>query len=236
VTETLNVPLLLAATLRSIIRIGHCYGYTLDSEIDRLFVLGILELSTADEPARRQELFQQLEQLGQAGPNGRSKSKKKLVDLDGVRMAMIEDLAFGAVPILGDLTSILMDYDFVRRVDIAARRVFQERWLKDHGKVEKIYPVAVSRRRSSLAGAADLLAQLTYVGSYSVAFGVTFPLAFVAMKTTAFDNALVRGFKQGAIDAAGDADRFLQVRAGASSAQAESSGAPASGLSIFPAA
>ena len=59
------------------------------------------------------------------------------MDLDGVRTAMLEDLAFGAVPILGDLTSILMDYDFVRRVDITARRVFQERWLKDHGKVER---------------------------------------------------------------------------------------------------
>ena len=54
VTETLNVPVLLAATLRSIVRIGHCYGYPLDSEIDRVFVLGILELSTADDPARRQ--------------------------------------------------------------------------------------------------------------------------------------------------------------------------------------
>ena len=233
-TETLNVPLLLAATLRSIVRIGHCYGYTLDSEIDRLFVLGILELSTADEPERRQELFQQLEQLGPAPAGSNGRSKKKRVDLDGVRTAMLEDLAFGAVPILGDLTSILMDYDFVRRVDITARRVFQERWLKDHGKVEKIYPAPVSRRRSSVDGVADLLAQLTYVGTYGVAFGVTLPLALVARKAAAFDNPLVRGFKQGAADAAGDADRFLsEIRAGAKSAQA---GASASGLSVFPAA
>jgi EcsC protein family len=237
VTETLNVPLLLAATLRSIVRIGHSYGYTLDSEIDRLFVLGILELSTADEPERRQELFQQLEQLGSApaGTNGRP--KKKRVDLDGVRTAMLEDLAFGAVPILGDLTSILMDYDFVRRVDITARRVFQERWLKDHGKLEKIYPAPVRRRRSSVDGVVDLLAQLTYVGSYGVAFGVTLPLAFVARKAAAFDGAMVRGFKQGAADAAGDADRFVSdVRAGAKSAPAAAPGASASGLSVFPVA
>jgi hypothetical protein len=227
----LNVPLLLAATLRSIIRIGHCYGYTLDSEIDQLFVLGILELSTADEPERRQELFQQLEQLGPGGSNGRS--KKKRVELDGVRTAMLEDLAFGAVPILGDLTSILMDYDFVRRVDITARRVFQERRLKDHGKVEKIYPAPVSRRRSSVDGVADLLAQLTYVGTYGVAFGVTLPLALIAKKAAAFDNPLVRGFKQGAADAVGDADHFLaEIRAEAKSAQA---GASVSGLSVVPA-
>src|SRR5271157_5774259 len=64
VTETLNIPVLLTAALRSIYRIGYCYGYPLDTEIDRFFVLAILELSTADEPARRQALFQQLKNLG----------------------------------------------------------------------------------------------------------------------------------------------------------------------------
>ncbi len=91
----------------------------------------------------------------------------------------------------------------------------------------------MSRRRSSVDGVADLLAQLTYVGTYGVAFGVTLPLALVARKAAAFDNPLVRGFKQGAADAAGDADRFLsEIRAGAKSAEA---GASSSGLSVFPA-
>jgi hypothetical protein len=235
VTETLNVPLLLAATLRSILRIGHCYGYVLDTEIDRLYVLGILELSTADDPERRGELFQQLEQLAPAGP--KNSSPKQRMDLDGVRTAMLEDLAFGAVPILGDVTSIMMDYDFVHRVDITARRVFQERWLIDHRKVDRIYPSPVSRRRSSLQGGADLLAQLAYVGSYGIAFGVTVPLAVIAQGAASFDNSLVRGFKQGAIDACGDADRYLALaRTPANSTEATTSTAPASSLSIFPAA
>ena len=138
VTETLNVPVLLTAALRSIYRIGYCYGYPLDTEIDRLFVLAILELSTADEPARRQALFQQLKNLGTHAANGQAPAKP--VSLDGVEEALFEDLAFGAVPIVGDVTSILMDYDFIRRVDTTARRVFQERWLKDHGKLDEIHP------------------------------------------------------------------------------------------------
>jgi hypothetical protein len=229
VTETMNVPILLAATLRSIARIGHCYGYPLDTEIDRVFVLGILELSTVDDPARRLELFRQLRDLVAGPPKAGGKGHP--LGLEGVSSAMFEDLAFGSVPILGDVTSILMDYDFVRRVDITARRVFQERWLKDRGKVEEIFPAAESRRRSSLEGGADLLAQLAYVGSYGIAFGLTLPLAAIARGAAAHDNSLVRGCKQGARQAAEDADRFLDRLRG----DRESVRPPAS-LTVSPAA
>ena len=65
----------------------------------------------------------------------------------------------------------------------------------------------VSRRRSSVDGVADLLAQLTYVGSTASPLASRCRWPFVAKKAAAFDNPLVRGFKQGAADAAGDADR-----------------------------
>ncbi len=207
VTEALNIPVLLAASIRSISRIGYCYGYRLDRELDRLFVLAILELSTADDPARRQFLFGQLKNLDE--PADKDQAPPERVSLEGVEQDLIEDLAFGAVPILGDLTSILMDYDFVRRVDISARRVFQERWLKDHGKLEEIHPAAMSQRRSSLEGGIDLTSQLVYLGSFGLAFGVAFPLVLMARGAAGFDNSLVRGVKQGAGDATRDADRFL---------------------------
>jgi hypothetical protein len=148
------------------------------------------------------------------------------VSLDGVEEDLFEDLAFGAVPILGDLTSILMDYDFIRRVDITARRVFQERWLKEHGKLDEIHPAPMSQRRSSLEGGIDLAAQLVYLGCFGVGFGVTFPLILVARGAGGLDNSLARGVKQGAGDAARDADRFLfrirSAMAAAESAAAES--------------
>jgi hypothetical protein len=158
------------------------------------------------------------------------------VNLDGVGAAMIEDLAFGAVPILGDFTSIMMDYDFVRRVDITARRVFQERCLQEKGKVEEIFPAPTSRRRSSLEGGADLLAQVCYVGSYGIAFGITWPLAVVAKGAASFDNSVVRGFKEGAVEASRDADHFLsRLRSEAGPAVATSPGTPPTSLSALPA-
>ncbi len=207
VTETLNIPLLLTPALRSIYRIGYCYGYPLDAEIDRFFVLAILELSTIDEPARRQALFEQLESLGTHRVNGSTPARP--VSMDSLEEDLLRDLAFGAVPILGDLTWIFMDYDFIRRVDITARRVFQGRWLKDHGKLEEIHPAPRSQRRSSLEGGVDLVAQLVYLGSFGVGFGLAFPLILIARGTSGLDNSLTRGVKQGAGDASRDADRFL---------------------------
>jgi hypothetical protein len=231
ITETVNVPVLLAATLRSIARIGHCYGYPLDTEIDRVFVLGILELSTADDPARRLELFRQLRDLTAGTPKAGTNGKP--LSLDGVSSAMFEDLAFGAVPILGDVTSILMDYDFVRRVDITARRVFQERWLVDRGKLDEVFPSPESRRRSSLEGGADLLAQIAYVGAYGAAFGITLPLAVIARGAQSYDNSLVRGCKQGARHAAEDAGQFLD-RIGTGRSRA--TGSTSATLPVVPAA
>jgi hypothetical protein len=208
VTETLNVPILLAATLRSIFRIGHCYGFPLYSEIDRLFVLGILELSTADDPARRQALCRLLQELG--ADQAASLGNGKAIHLSGLEQSLLEDLAIGAVPLVGDLTWMLMDYDFVRRVDITARRVFQERWLRKRGKVTEIFPAHTSRRRSSVQGAVDLGAQLCYAGSYGLAFGLTFPVTLAARGISSFENPVSQGARQGAAHAVRDADRFLE--------------------------
>ncbi len=230
VTETLNIPVLLTAALQFIYRVGYCYGYSLETEIDRLCALAILELSTADELARRQALFQQLENLGAPAASGQALAQP--VSLDGVEEDLLRDLAFGAVPIIGDLTWIVLDFDFIRRVDITARRIFQERWLKDHGKLDRIHPAPLSRRRSSLAGGIDLAAQLVYLGCFGVGFGVAFPLTLVARGALKFDNLLARAVKQGAVDASRDADRFL-VRIRSAMTVAESAaGEPPPELSV----
>ena len=92
---------------------------------------------------------------------------------------LIEDLAFGAVPILGDLTSILMDYDFIRRVDIRPA-AFPGALAQGSGKLEEIHPAAVSQRRSSFEGGIDVASQLVYLGSFGIAFGVAFPVILIA--------------------------------------------------------
>ena len=74
-----------------------------------------------------------------------------------------------------------MNYDIIRRVVITARRVFQERWLEDRGKVAEILPALEDHRRSSLEGGLGLIAHLCHAGIYGIAFGATFPLALAAV-------------------------------------------------------
>ncbi|MDR3639568.1 MAG: EcsC family protein, partial [Isosphaeraceae bacterium] len=46
-TTLLDVPLLFGVAMRTIIRIGHCYGYPLDRKTDRAYVLGVLVAALA---------------------------------------------------------------------------------------------------------------------------------------------------------------------------------------------
>ncbi len=224
VTEALNIPILLAAALRSIYRVGYCYGYRLDHETDRLYVLTTLELSAADDPARRQALFEQLKVLVQ--PEDQVQPAIEQVSLDGVEEDLIEDLAFGVVPILGDVTSILMDYDFIRRVDISARRVFQEALAQGSRQARRDLPRGREPEAKLLRGRhrSGLAPCLHWQLRDRVRRGVS-PHPDRA-GATGFDNSAARGVKQGAGAATRDAHRFasrLRSAMDAGSATSQSS-------------
>ena len=85
VGAALYVPVLLGAAIRAIRRIGHCYGYPLTTERDRHYVMGVLELATAEEPEVRQSIRARLYFL-------MHDPKMAPLELHGVRRALAEDL------------------------------------------------------------------------------------------------------------------------------------------------
>jgi hypothetical protein len=205
VTELGNIPVLIAAAERAVRRIGHCYGYPLDTEAERRFVLGVLELSTVDDPARRRRLRERLvvpAATSGAGSHGPS--------LNGVKKEVVNELLLEAVPLLGDVASVALDYAFMRRVDLTARRVFQERWLRDLGKVAEIPPAdpAPGRQTHTLRAACDLVSEAVYLGGYGAGFVVTAPVALAAALASRLPAPVVRGAAAGARDAAVSADQF----------------------------
>ncbi len=201
----IDVPILLEASLRAICRIGHCYGYPLDSDADHEFLAGILDLASADEPEERQADCEAVFRLlDPDAPPDRG------AGVEGVEKAVAEDLPLEALPYVGDVSSIFLDYAFVRRVDVAARRVFQERWLRDRGKVESIAPDPISHRRSSLEGIVNVAGELGYTGSYAVGFGVTFPAALIGTGLSHLPGPAGAGIRDGAEAAARDAARSAE--------------------------
>jgi len=82
---------------------------------------------------------------------------------------------FGIHPAVG----FLFDSTFMHSVDEAARRVFQERWLRHNGRVTSIPPAAAVERRSSLEEFGLALGQLMYTSGAVIGFTVTIPGAIV---------------------------------------------------------
>jgi hypothetical protein len=204
VGAALYVPALVAAAIRAIRRIGHCYGYPLTTERDRHYVLGVLELATAEEPEVRQSIRARLYLL-------MHDPKTAPLELDGVRRALAEDLVLEALPVLGEVAAVVIDYAFMRRVDIAARRVFQERWLRRRGKVLVIAPTEAGLRSPSLSVAWEASREVVYLGCFGLGFAVTFPVvaAARALKRTLPEPA-VRGATDGARDAVALVDRLRE--------------------------
>jgi hypothetical protein len=219
-----DVPFLLEASLRAIRRIGHCYGFALDSGADRRFVLAILNLANSDERAGVEEL-----RCGLWAPDGPPDRKADGSDTaDSIKESLADDLPIEAMPLAGDVANLVLDHAFVRRVDATARRVFQERWLRANGKVESIEPAPGFRRRSSVEGIAHVASEVAYAGAYGVSFGVTFPatLAGLAVESVAPPSVL-RGFRDGASAAARDSTAFLEKLGRAAEAEANGSLVPA---------
>ena len=146
ITTLIDVPLLFVLSLRTIRRIGHCYGYTLDHPHDRTFVLGILIAGTSGSLAIKRRRLDQLREI-----------KELLVEeteedilADEALSFLFQLEVFEEVPGIGMISALLLNLAFIRRIEVTAQRVFQERWLEDNGKVHVIKPAPVHDRR--LAG------------------------------------------------------------------------------------
>jgi hypothetical protein len=170
ITTAIDVPLLFASALRTILRIGYCYGYPADAPTDRFFNLGILTIATAGSLAMRLQRLDQLRDL-----------EKILVEetqVDLIRSELLSFLfqleVFEEVPGIGVISGAVLNLNFMHHVDVTARRVFQERWLKDNGKVIEI-AAAESLPRNLALGWSGLAGRALYSTVHKVSFGVTLP-------------------------------------------------------------
>ena len=200
------MPAQLIAALRSITRIGHCYGYELDDATGQAVVLDILEIATLDGFEERQRLIERLHEAIDR-QEGELSGGEDL--LHRTSRNLIAEEAVDLIPVVGTAVSFLFDSQFMHGVDEAARRIFQERWLRDHGRVEEIPPASLETRRSSLEEFGLALGQGLYCIGAVTGFTVSFPCRLVQHAVGRTSHSASSGARAGTDCAVKDAREFL---------------------------
>jgi hypothetical protein len=221
-TTLLDVPLLFTLAIGSIRRIGHCYGYPLKTARDRHFVFGVLIASMAGWLELRRHRINQLRELEDL----LIEEIQEDILVDEALSFLFQLEIFEDIPGIGATSGAVLNWFFMRRVDETARMVFQERWLRDNGKVAQIEPAEV-HARALASGWAGALNRATYSGSYCVGFGLSLPFYTAAALLRPMDNALTRGLRDGAVAAIARAGRAAAPARGAVASPDGRNAAPA---------
>jgi len=195
-----SFPLPLVTSLRFICRVGHCYGYALDQAADRRFVLTILGSAT------QESLPECNEWTLAATTNSRDDERRHRRAGDVTAVLEPKAMARAWEPLAHN--RLILDHAFLNRVEMAARRAFQERWLVDNGKAESIAP-ATPRRRSAIDDLNRAISETAYIVGDAIGFGAVFPVVFLFDLLGRGEHAGARGVRDGARAAVSDADQFL---------------------------
>ena len=141
--------------LRTIHRIGLCYGYPAHSEAERLFVYYTLSLAGTHGPEAKAVSLRALREL-QATIAAAPPDVAAPQSADGAVPTEIREKAFSiahhdfsreitkqlvqvrlltSIPGIGGLIAIIVDTNYMRSVGWAARHAYQLRWLNDRGRL-----------------------------------------------------------------------------------------------------
>ncbi len=188
----------LISAMRSITRIGHCYGYRLNRPQDLAIIECVLEVAMILDPVRRaarvKTLHEALDGKLVLTPveeaHTAEEAVEKITGEASIAQMAADELVEGPF-------AVVFDYHFERQVDIAARRIFQERWLRDNGKVKRVPPAPASHRRSSAREVYDAGGQTAFIGGGFLGFVVCLPVALVGRLFRLSNNLAVRGCRDG---------------------------------------
>lgn len=204
-----HLPLQLVTAMAAITRIGQCYGYPLDQPLDRAVLLDVLELALIESPTRRRQLLEKMHAALDA-PEGSGLDVKEIAAAAG-RDVLADELADGIVariPLVGGVIGFIGDRTFVQTAGESAVRFFQERRLRDDGKVTEIPPSPIRYRRSSINEVGRALGETAYAGGAIIGYTATFPVYALGRLVGRLQGPAVSGAVNGGLQATADARQF----------------------------
>lgn len=146
-----DVPAIITLALRTIHKIGVCYGFECNSEMDKKFALSVMAASSAntmDEKMAALATLKTTEVLiskvawkkmtaiaaeKQLSKEGAVIAIKNLAKQLGINITKRRALA--SIPVIGAAIGGSVNGWYIKEVGWAARRAFQERWLYENGKI-----------------------------------------------------------------------------------------------------
>ena len=146
-----DIPLIITIALRTIHKIGLCYGYRLTGQNEQQFIFGILAASGANTMEEKIAALLNLKSFEQmiANQTWRAIGEKAIeaeLSKEGVVVAaraLAKQLGVNltrrkmlqAIPVIGAAVGASVNGWYIKEVGWAARRAFQERWLIENDKV-----------------------------------------------------------------------------------------------------
>lgn len=142
-----DIPAIITLALRTIHKIGLCYGFEANNEMDDQFVLAILSASGANSVSEKTAALSMLRSVEitiakRTWKAMAEKTAQQQISKEGAIIA-IKDIAkqlginltkrkaLQAIPAVGAIIGSSVNGWYIKDVGWAARRAFQERWLVD---------------------------------------------------------------------------------------------------------
>lgn len=152
-TIAIDIPFIITFALRTIYKIGACYGYDINPsnvEEENVFALGVLSLASANNMDEKTAILVTLKQasimiqkntwkkIGEmASKNFLAKgilSIKQAAKMIGINLTKRKSLQ--SIPVIGGGVAALMNGSFINDIARAAQKSYQKRWLRDNGLIQ----------------------------------------------------------------------------------------------------
>jgi hypothetical protein len=150
---------ILNIALRTIHRIGLCYGYPAESEAERLFVFYALSLAGNRRPEDKAASLQAMRELRAAMAAEAAETDQPPGPIDDalrnkavhvahhdfsreITRQLVEVRILTSIPGIGGIVGLIVDTRYISSVGWAARHAYQLRWLEERGRLPETLAVA----------------------------------------------------------------------------------------------
>lgn len=146
--QSIDIPLSLLLMWQTIHRIGLCYGYTPNTEIEKQFAWAIVEIAISDTAQERKKAFnfwfrahqvlypQMLEDWVEESAEAQTTEIIRSQLIKQIIAHLMEAESGEEIPVIGSVFGMQAEVSLIRAVSTAAYHTFQTRWLLDNQKLQ----------------------------------------------------------------------------------------------------